>query len=213
MLSFEKTDRPVTYLITDGTLTDENYPLSSARTIKVIEAAISSAVSLVQIREKLLSARMACELARSVIRSARSSSTKIIINDRADIASAVGADGVQLTESSLPAAAVRGRFPDLIVGVSTHSPGSVAAAARAGADFALFGPVFATPGKTAEQGIDGLRAASEAAGDFPVIAIGGIDRTNLTAALDAGARGIAAIRFLNDMDNLRNIQSIISDRI
>jgi thiamine-phosphate pyrophosphorylase len=202
---FRKTGHTLTYLITDGTLSDENFPEKSVHTLETLRLAMRVGISLIQMREKHLSAKNLFALAHDAAQIAQSSDTKLIINDRADIAVGSGAHGVQLTEASLKATVVRKYFSDLIIGVSTHSAESVVEAADAGADFALFGPVFESPGKENVQGLEKLRLACNAIPNFPVIAIGGIDQTNFPEVLEAGASGFASIRFLNNPENLRKI--------
>ncbi len=115
----------------------------------------------------------------------------LLINDRADVALAAGADGVHLPARGLPARGARALGLDL-VGVSVHSPEAVARAAREGADFAVFAPVFDTPGKLG-QGEAALAQACRAA-PIPVLALGGIDESNAHRCMDAGASGVACIR-------------------
>jgi thiamine-phosphate diphosphorylase len=103
---------------------------------------------------------------------------------------------------------VRECFPKMLIGASTHEPQELANTAAAGADYAIYGPVFATPGKV-PCGIDRLASACREAGEFPVIAIGGMDETNFKDVLNAGAAGFAAIRSLNDPERLRSITSNI----
>ena len=202
-------DVPLIYLITDGLLTDQNFHEESGRTINTIQLAIAARISLVQIREKRLSGKNVFNLTHQVVGLARGSRTEVFVNDRADIAAAAGADGVQLTEDSLPVPVIRKVFPDLLVGASTHSSGAVTAAAAAGADFAVFGPVFETHGKEGFQGLEKLRTACRAAGKMPLVAIGGIDATNYLEVLATGARGFAAIRFLNNAQNLSKIKEML----
>ncbi|MGH7784377.1 MAG: thiamine phosphate synthase, partial [Candidatus Binatia bacterium] len=178
---------------------------------EILNAAIEARVPMFQIREKQLSAKHLFTLTSEAVKIARGSETRIFVNDRADSAAAACADGVQLTEISLPPDVVRLSFPGLLLGVSTHSVGSVAAAARAGADFALFGPIFGTPGKLNMQGLDKLRQACDAAVNFPVVAIGGIDGSNIRQVFRAGASGFASIRFLNSKENLRAMSALIAE--
>jgi len=153
---------------------------------------------------------MVFELAVDLAAVVRGSATRLLINDRADIAAAAGADGVQLTSTSLPVDVVREAFgAGMLIGVSTHSIEEVRQAESGGADFAVFGPVFETPGKPHAQGVDQLTNASTSVAPFPVIAIGGIDAGNVSSVLSAGASGFAAIRALNDPALLRStVQTI-----
>ena len=122
-----------------------------------------------------------------------------------DIALAAGAVGVHLTENSLAAEIVRRVFPaGFVIGVSAHSIETLSAAKSGGADFAVFSPVFASPGKGAPVGVEALRAARARLEPFPIIALGGVEETNYEAVLKI-ADGFAAIRFLNDAENLRKL--------
>lgn len=207
MTNLENAGSPITCLITDGRLTNETFTDKSRLTIETIRNAVKAGISLIQIREKQLSVKNLFQLASEAVQIATNSQTKILINDRADVAAASGADGVHLTEVSLPVETIRKSFSDLIVGVSTHSVESVIAARTAGADFALFGPVFRTPGKGTPQGLEKLGDACRSVPGFPVLAIGGIDGTNYRQALDAGARGFASIGFLNSEEGLRALRN------
>lgn len=198
---------PLIYLITQGAATVENFRSQSVEILKIIESAVRAKVSLVQIREKLLPAGLVFKLAAQAAEITKNSNTKLLVNDRADIALAAGAAGVHLTAHSIPPAIVRRAFPsNFVIGVSAHSREEVETARRTGADFAVFSPVFATPSKAAygaPQGMAKLREAVKATENFPVIALGGIDETNFREVLKAGASGFAAIRFLNNAVNLQ----------
>ena len=111
-----------------------------------------------------------------------------------------------MTSGGLPVTAVRCGFPDLVIAVSTHEAAELAAARDAGADLAVFGPVFATPGKGSGVGVEGLSEAVRAAAGMPVIALGGITRDNYLEAIAAGAAGFAAIRGLNDPEWVAEIK-------
>ena len=207
MQIFDK--KPLIYLITDGALTPENFREKSSATLKIIEKAVLGEISLIQIREKRLLAGQVFELVSKAARLTKNSNTRLLVNDRADIALAAAADGVHLPANSLPAQIIRRNFgADFIIGVSAHSAEEVGRARLAKADFATFGPVFATASKArygAPQGVAKLRAVAATHPDFPVIALGGIDENNFAEAFEAGARGIAAIRFLNKAEKLPEI--------
>lgn len=126
----------------------------------------------------------------------------LVINDRLDIALAVGADGVHLGQTDLPLAdaraIARGR---VFIGISTHDLAQVAAARDGGADYLGFGPVLATGTKAnpdALQGLEGLRAAVTCAGTLPVVAIGGLTPGVARAVYATGAACICAIGSVND---------------
>jgi thiamine-phosphate pyrophosphorylase len=198
------TSLPLIYLITDGTLTNEKFEQQSAKTLDLLEQAIATRIPLIQIREKQLTTKLLFELTSRAIAISRNSTTKILVNDRADVALAAGADGVHLTEISLATEVIRESFSELeLIGVSTHSLVGVRNAASTGADFAVFGPVFDSPGKGKSTGIKKLKEVCAAVKPFPVLALGGIDSHNYQETLNAGAAGFAAIRFLNDPASIK----------
>jgi thiamine-phosphate pyrophosphorylase len=199
---------PITYLITNGKTSSETHPQSKAfaRLLVLVQAAVSARVDLLQIREKNLSARTLYELTTRAAAITRGSRTRLLVNDRADIARAARADGVHLTTRSLEARTVRRAFGDcLLIGVSTHSLQEARAALTGGADFAVFGPVFETASKRAygpAVGLEKLREAARSVSPFPLLALGGITLENAAAAINAGASGVAAIRLFNDPHKL-----------
>ncbi len=171
-----------------------------------IEAAAEAGVDWIQIREKDLSGKDCSSLTREALqRVAKSSArkaapTRILVNDRLDVALSQRASGVHLGENSLPLAEAnrlvenRGERKDFLLGVSCHSLEAVRAAASGGADYLFFGPVFATPSKAAfgaPQGLERLKEICRAV-HIPVLAIGGITLENAADCLAAGA--IAARR-------------------
>ncbi len=210
--------RPITYLITGGESSSATRPESEEfrRLLAHVRAAVEARVALVQLREKELTGRVLFELASAAAHVARGSETRVLVNDRADIARAAGADGVHLTTRSLEASVVRRAFgPDFLVGVSAHSLAEARAARDGGADFATFGPVFDTPSKRAygpPLGPELLREAARALSPFPVVALGGVTLENARACFDAGARGVAAIRLFADAPDLaaavRDLESL-----
>ena len=121
----------------------------------------------------------------------------LVINDRIDVALAVGADGVHLGQTDLPLSLARAVVGErLWIGVSTHNVEQVRAACLGGADYLGFGPLFATATKRNPdpvQGLEGLRAAVAAAGAVPIVAIGGITADHAAAVYAAGAAAICAI--------------------
>jgi thiamine-phosphate pyrophosphorylase len=206
------TSNPAIYLITKGEMRAANFPEKSAEILTLIKTAVESKIDLIQIREKHLPARLVFELASKASEITRNSQTKLLVNDRADVALAANADGVHLTSASLPANLIRQNFPPgFIIGVSTHALAEAELAKKQGADFVTFGPIFQTPSKDkygAPQGVRKLLEVCEKLKPFPVIALGGIDETNFTEVLENGAKGFAAIRFLNNPENLRKLYSV-----
>ena len=204
-------DPPLVCLITPGDTSAETTPTGDdfSRLLAAVRAATDAGIDLVQLREKLLRPRVLFELAARSAEITRGTRTRLVVNDRADIARAAGADGVQLTARSLDAATVRRVFGrDFIVGVSTHSLEEAREARDGGADFALFGPVFDTPSKRAygpPAGPARLADAARALAPFPLLAIGGVTRENFKQVLGSGARGVAAIRLFGDAEGLGEV--------
>ena len=198
--------RPLVYLITSGLLSDQNYQELAAETIELISEAASLGIQLVQIREKSLSAGKVFDLASRAVSATTDTGARVLVNDRWDIAVAAGCAGVHLTSNSIPASVIRQYFGSkFTIGVSTHTIGELEAAYNSGADFAVFGPVFDTPGKGTAKGFEQLRSAVEIVRPFPILALGGIDHGNAASVIEAGAAGLAAIRLLNDREGLRRI--------
>src|SRR5438445_10018860 len=174
---------PRLILVTDRRATERDL-------VAVVEAALDAGRPAVQLRDKDLPGRPLLALAERLRAATARTGALLFVNDRLDVALAVGADGVQLGTGSMPADVARRLLPaGTLIGVSTHAPGE----ASAGADFALFGPVWATPSKTGAQGEDRLREAVRAAA-IPVLAIGGVTAERIAAARAAGAAGVAVIR-------------------
>ena len=213
MKKFDSTAKPLIYLITDGKTTDGNFTERKSKILKLIETAVKVKISLIKIREKQLSTRLNFQLTEEAAGLTRDSATKLLVNDRADIALAAKADGVHLTAASLSAEIVRRSFPEnFIVGVSAHTVEEAETAKRQDADFVAFSPIYSSPGKGKPQGIEKLREVCERLKPFPVLALGGVDTTNYLEVLETGASGFAAIRFLNDKENLRRLAADFGGR-
>jgi thiamine-phosphate pyrophosphorylase len=143
-------------------------------------------IEYIQIREKDLSARQLYEVTTAILRRRSASSpSKILMNDRADVALAAHADGVHLAAS-----APRMSHPGLLVARSCHT---IEEAASAKADLITFSPIFTSPGKGTPVGLEALAEACRAC-SAPVFALGGVDASNAHQCMEAGAAGIAGIR-------------------
>ena len=159
-----------------------------------VAAAATAGVDLIQVREPDLEARDLADLVRSLVRLTASTPTKVLVNDRIDVALATRASGVHLKEQSiLPAEVRRIAPPGFIVGCSIH--GIDAIAARKSADFLIAGTVMPTAAKPAVDYLnrDGLHRVVEAAAEQPVLGIGGLDVQSIPLLASAGAAGLAAI--------------------
>jgi thiamine-phosphate pyrophosphorylase len=183
-----------------------------------VERAAAAGVDWIQLREKDFSGKEWEELVHESLRriSRAGAATRLFVNDRMDVALACGAGGVHLSENGIPVSEAcrlrheffssRGEKRDFLVGVSCHSLGASLGAARAGADYIYFSPIFNTPAKAnygPPQGLDRLAAVCRAV-STPVIAIGGISTENAESCLRAGAAGFAAIRMFQDSVDLND---------
>lgn len=164
--------------------------------VSIIARNLEAGIDMIQIREKDLSARDLVALVRRVLALPNPHAARIVVNGRLDIALAAGAEGVHLPSNAIAADRIRTIAPPgFLIGVSCHEIPEVIQAERQGADFAVFGPVFAPLSKVSDtqpRGLDGLRAAARAV-RMPVLALGGITRENAEACVAAGAAGVAGI--------------------
>lgn len=210
-------NRPITYLITSGETSSKTSPdsVEFQALLRLVALATEARVPLIQIREKALAARVLFELASRAAALTRGSETRVVVNDRADIARAAGCDGVHLSTRSLDASVVRRAFgEEFLIGVSTHTQEEALAAHEGGADFAVFGPVFDTPSKRAygsPVGLEVLRETAHALKPFPLVALGGVTEGNLSDCLAAGAEGVAAMRLFANGQNLARTVHLIED--
>jgi len=178
------------YLVTDRRQT-RGRPL-----VDTVHAALDGGVRAVQLREKDLLGAELLRLATGIRELTARYGAALLINDRIDVALAAGADGVHLGQNAIPPATARRLLgTDRLRGASTHSRAEAAAAASAGADFVVFGPVYWTPSKApfgAPRGPDEL-ASVAASLHTPVVAIGGITVERIAEVRAAGASGVAVI--------------------
>jgi thiamine-phosphate pyrophosphorylase len=177
-------------------ITNRRSLAGSIALIENIARNLTAGVEWIQIREKDLSARDLFDLTQQVLSLPNPHDSKILVNTRIDVALAAGAAGTHLPAGS-PAPRIWRAFtpPGFLIGVSCHTLEEVRAAEDQGADYAVFGPVFAPRSKAAAlepRGIEGLAQAARAV-RIPVLALGGITAANAEDCVQAGAAGIAAI--------------------
>jgi thiamine-phosphate pyrophosphorylase len=210
--------KPIIYLITSGETTPQTTPGDKdfSRLLNLVAAAVAAHVNLIQLREKNLSTRVLYDLTLQAARITRGSNSHLLINDRADVARSAGAAGVHLTAGSIEASVIRRTFgDDFLIGASTHSLAQAQAARDAGADFAVFGPVFETASKRVygePLGLEKLEQVTTTLTQFPVLALGGVTLDNAAGCFRAGAAGIAAIRLVDDPDQLERVVAEIRAR-
>lgn len=213
MCPLPKPARPILCYVTDR----RSLPLSTSADahrllVDSIGNAAAAGVDWIQLREKDYSGKQWSRLVRESLQRVKSSgsATRILVNDRLDVALACGAGGVHLSENGIPVAeacrfrddyfAERNLKQDFLVGLSCHSLGAALGAARCGADYIYFSPIFFTPSKAnygPPQGVERLARVC-AAVYIPVIAIGGITQQNALECFHAGACGVAAIRLFQE---------------
>ena len=177
------------YLCTDRELMSED------NLEKSVELAIQGGVTVVQLREKDCSGREFLQVAREVKQITDAYEIPLIINDRIDIAMAVDADGVHLGQSDIPAHTARELLgPDKIIGVSAYNKELAVEAQKEGADYLGVGDIFGTSTKagTHHVEIDTLSRICQAV-KIPVVAIGGINLSNVTKLAGTGIQGTAVI--------------------
>lgn len=166
-----------------------------------VERLIAGGARLIQLREKEMAPRQFYDDALRALSVARSRGVQVIINDRVDIALALGADGVHLGQDDLPPVSARKLLGnDAVIGLSTHNLEQVIAAARLPLDYLAIGPIFRTATKKNPEppvGLDGLKRIREVM-ELPLVAIGGITLANAPEVLSTGADAVAVISSLLD---------------
>jgi thiamine-phosphate pyrophosphorylase len=203
--------KPILYLITRGATTEQTTRDTPefAGILNQVSAAVAAGVELFQIREKELTTRVLVELVAGAAELTRGTNTRLLVNDRADVAAGAGVDGVHLTTRSLDAATIRRTFGDkLLIGASTHTLSEARNARDQGADFIVFGPVFETESKIRFGSAVGLQKLSQVVHDlreFPVLALGGISLQNAPDCLMAGAVGIAGISIFDRPERINDV--------
>ena len=174
-------------------------------------AAAEAGVHLIQIRERDLEAGVLGRLVSRCVEAVRGTRTRVLVNDRIDIALAAGAHGVHLPADGVPAERVRAKTPaGFIIGRSVHGPEEAVSVARAGAvDYLIFGTVFPTASKPGVMAV-GVKPLQRAASvvSVPILAIGGVTFTRMRELAQSGASGFAAIGLFAGADSsvmLRNV--------
>ena len=171
---------------------------------KVAEQMIDGGVDLIQLRAKAHPAPQVAELAASLHRSVSARSVPLVINDHAEVARLVQAEGVHVGQDDLPIAAARAvAGPNCVVGKSTHSVDQAIRAFYEGADYIGFGPIFATPTKPdySPIGLDEVQRVHEAV-RIPIFCIGGIKLDNLPEVMEAGARRVVIVSGLLQAEDI-----------
>lgn len=195
------------YYITDRSTIGGLEPL-----LGMIRRALESGIEMIQVREKDLEARELFEFAQAVKALPNPHQTRLLLNSRVDIAIAARFDGVHLPSRSIPACEIRRIVPaHFLIGVSAHASSEI----DPDADFAVFGPVFASPSKPGygpAVGIEGLRAACTRR-PIAIYALGGITAANAESCIVAGAAGIAGISLFQESLGVDLLQAPDPNRV
>jgi thiamine-phosphate pyrophosphorylase len=187
------------YLITDRKVATKPLP-------EAVRLALEGGIKAIQLREKDLPVRELLALAQELRALTREFGAKLFINDRLDVATLVGADGIHLGGQSMPADAVRRVVgKSMQIAVSTHSVGEAKAAQDGGADFITYGPIFETPSKINYGDPVGAKSIRNIKNEIaiPIYAIGGINSGNMLQVMSAGADGIAVISAIMTAEDIR----------
>lgn len=173
---------------------------------EIARIAVEEEIRMLQLREKHLSDRELLSIGEKIIKITENTSTRLIINDRPDIALLLSADGYHLGQDDLPLAVARKIYPSAsLCGVSTHNLAQADLAFESNPDYIGFGPVYATPTKEVPDPVVGLNNLSKvlSIAKIPVVAIGGIDGSNIEDVLRSGARNIALVRYFMQTKELK----------
>jgi len=195
------------------------YPVTDTRLAKISHAAqveklVEGGATIVQLRDKHAAPKDFYEAAKEALEIARRRNVKIIINDRVDLALALGADGVHLGQNDLPPEQARKILGEsAIIGFSTHNIEQAISAVRLPINYLAIGPVFTTRTKDNPEkavGLETVKRVREAIGDFPLVAIGGITSENFREVLAAGADSLAIIAdLISDSSNISHKLKIL----
>jgi len=206
--------RPLTlprlHVVTDDAVMAR--PDLQARARDILDA--GGAGVAVHIRGPRTDGRALYDIALDLLDRARGTGTRVLVNDRVDVALAAGAHGCHLGERSLAVADARTLVgPDALLGASAHDVAGVERRTAEGADFVFVGTIYSTPSHPDRSGLgsDGLQACVAAAGSVPVLGIGGVTPERATRLRSAGAWGVATIRGVWDAaDAGRAVEAFLS---
>ncbi|MFB6826816.1 thiamine phosphate synthase [Streptomyces virginiae] len=198
------------YLCTDARKRQGDLP-------EFLDAVLSSGVDIVQLRDKGMEAGEELEHLQVFAEAARRHGKLLAVNDRADVAHAIGSDVLHLGQGDIPVPAARAILDRrVLIGRSCHAEDEVdAAVAEAGVDYFCTGPCWPTPTKPGRHapGLDLVRYAASLETDRPWFAIGGIDAANLDEVLDAGATRIVVVRALTEATDPGAAAAELAERV
>lgn len=178
--------------------------------LKQITSLSAAGVRAIQVREKHMPAGELLNISKSAGRIIKRDQTRLIINERLDIAILAGASGIHSTSNGIENEYVHKFAPDILSGKSVHSLIEAKKAEKDGFDYIQFGPVFRTPAKVKFGKPQGLKKLGEICNsvEIPVFAVGGINQKRIKKCINAGAYGVAAIR---EFENTKNIKKAVKE--
>ncbi|MFJ1995806.1 thiamine phosphate synthase [Streptomyces sp. DASNCL29] len=198
------------YLCTDARKGQGDLP-------EFLDAVLGAGVDIVQLREKGMEAAEELEHLQVFADACRRHGKLLAVNDRADVAHAIGSDVLHLGQGDLPVPAARAILgQDVLIGRSTHAEAEVdAAAVQPGVDYFCTGPCWPTPTKPGRPapGLSLVRHAAALGTERPWFAIGGIDASNLDQVLEAGARRIVVVRAITAADDPAGATAELAKRV
>lgn len=183
--------------------------------VRIAEEAVAGGADVIQLRDKGSEARELVEAGRAIRKAVGKDKAVFIVNDRPDIALAVGADGVHLGQDDLPVAYARSILgKDKIIGLSTHSLEQASGAQNSGADYIGVGPVFSTPTKPGYKAVGlGLIEKVREMNGIPFVAIGGIDESNIDDVIAAGGSRVAVVRAVCGAEDVIGAAKRLKDKL
>ena len=182
---------------------------------RLLDAALGGGCDLLQLRDHAASDDELLAAAERFRDACDAHDALFVVNDRPEIALQAAADGVHVGQDDLPADAVRRLVgPDMVIGLSTHSPEQFDAGLESAADYLSVGPVWETPTKAGRDatGLDYVRYAASVA-TKPWFAIGGIDEQNIGEVVAAGASRAVVVRAIRDAEDPRAVASALKSRL
>ncbi len=188
-------------------------PLNSYE--EIAKVCVNNEIKVLQLREKHLTDREILLAAEKILKITKNTNTKFIINDRADLAYISDADGVHLGKDDIPYKEARKLLPKKIIGLSTHSILQAKKALSQNPDYIGFGPIYKTPTKKIPDPVVGTKLLTEVLSfsNIPVVAIGGIDETNLDKVINAGAKTLCPVRYLMNYKDLEKRILFIKNKL
>lgn len=183
---------------------------------EIAKICVNNNVKMLQFRQKNLTDKQILTACEEILHITSGTNTKLIIDDRIDIALAANCDGVHLGQNDIPYQIARKLLPNKIIGISTHSLEQVKIATGLKPNYIGFGPIYKTPTKKIPDPVVGVNLLEQALKicSLPIVAIGGINKNNVQEVLNTGVKNICMVRYLMNYKDLEKriqyIQNLIN---